>query len=93
MKIVKLSMLAKLLTIEMCRIIKEEGLCLDVVSGGELYIAIKAQFPAKIYFHGNNKSYEELKMAIEYGVGRIVIDNFYELELLRDLTKNIPAKR
>lgn len=82
------------LTIEMCRIIKEEGLCLDVVSGGELYIAIKAQFPAKkIYFHGNNKSYEELKMAIEYGVGRIVIDNFYELELLRDLTKKYPGKK
>lgn len=81
------------LTIEMCRIIEEEGLCLDVVSGGELYTAIKAQFPAKrIYFHGNNKSYDELKMAIEYGVGRIVVDNFYELELISDLSKKYPAK-
>jgi len=82
------------LTMEMCRIINEEGLCLDVVSGGELYTALKAQFPAKrIYFHGNNKSYDELKMAIECGVGRIVVDNFYELELLRDLAKKYPGKR
>jgi len=82
------------LTMEMCRIIEEEGLCLDVVSGGELYTAIKAQFPAKkIYFHGNNKSYDELKMAIEYGVGRIIVDNFYELELIRDLTKKYPGKK
>ncbi|HHY41273.1 MAG TPA: diaminopimelate decarboxylase [Thermoanaerobacterales bacterium] len=82
------------LTIEMCRIIEEEGLCLDVVSGGELYTAIKAQFPIKrIYFHGNNKSYDELKMAIENGVGRIIVDNFYELELLRDLAKKYPGKK
>jgi len=82
------------LTMEMCKIIEEEGLCLDVVSGGELYTAIKAQFPAnRIYFHGNNKSYDELKMAIEYDVGRIIVDNFYELELLRDLTKKYPGKK
>jgi len=82
------------LTMEMCRIIDEEGLCLDVVSGGELYAAMKAHFPAsKIYFHGNNKSYDELKMAVEYGVGRIVVDNFYELELLRDLTAKYPSKK
>ena len=69
------------LTMEMCKLIQEEGLCLDVVSGGELYLAIKSGFPAKrIYFHGNNKSYTELEMAVEYGVGRIVVDNFFELE-------------
>ena len=49
------------LTMEMCKLIEEEGLGLDVV-GGELYTAIKSGFPAKkIYFHGNNKSYAELK--------------------------------
>lgn len=76
------------LTMGMCKIIEEEGLSLDVVSGGELFCAISAGFPAnRIYFHGNNKSYEELKMAVEYGVGRIIVDNFYELEMLKDLAK------
>lgn len=50
------------------------GLCLDVVSGGELYTARMANFPMeRIYFHGNNKSYEELCMALDYGVGCIEI--------------------
>ncbi|MGB9812268.1 MAG: diaminopimelate decarboxylase [Thermovenabulum sp.] len=76
------------MTMNMAKIIKEEGLFLDVVSGGELYTAIKANFPAnRIYFHGNNKSYQELKMAIQYGVGRIVVDNFYEIELINDICK------
>lgn len=65
------------------RIIDEEGLSLDVVSGGELYTAIKANFPAdRIYFHGNNKCENELDLAVEYGIARVVVDNFYELELL-----------
>ncbi|NLU09841.1 MAG: diaminopimelate decarboxylase [Tepidanaerobacter acetatoxydans] len=82
------------LTMEMCKLIEEEGLSLDVVSGGELYTAIKSGFPAKrIYFHGNNKSYAELEMAAEYGVGRIVVDNFYELELLRDVAKKYQGKK
>jgi len=81
------------LTMGMCKIIEEEGLSLDIVSGGELYTAMKADFPAeRIYFHGNNKTYEELRMAIEYGVGRIVVDNFYELEMLKDLTKKLQNK-
>lgn len=72
--------------IAMCRLIDQEGLGLDVVSGGELYTAIKAKFPAdKIYMHGNNKAYEELFMAVEYGVERIVIDSFQEIELLEQL--------
>ena len=76
------------LTMGMCNIIEQEGLSLDVVSGGELYTAIRAGFPTKrIYFHGNNKSYDELKMAVEHAVGRIVVDNFLELELLRDIAK------
>ncbi|MGI6453869.1 MAG: diaminopimelate decarboxylase [Syntrophomonadaceae bacterium] len=67
----------------LCRIVEEEGLGLDVVSGGELYTALKAGFdPQKIYFHGNNKSPEEIDMAIKAGVGRIVVDNFLELSLL-----------
>jgi diaminopimelate decarboxylase len=82
------------LTMEMCKLIEEEGLGLDVVSGGELYTAIKSGFPAKkIYFHGNNKSYAELEMAVEYGVGRIIVDNFYELELLRDIAKKYQGKK
>ncbi len=81
------------LTMGMCRILEEEGLALDVVSGGELYTAIKAGFPAeKIYFHGNNKSCDELNMAIEYGVGRVIVDNFFELEILKDLLKKHHAK-
>lgn len=72
----------------MCRLVEQEGLFLDVVSGGELHTAIKAQFsPAKIFFHGNNKSSEELQEAVNYGVGRIVVDNPYELKLLEPLTR------
>lgn len=77
------------LTLAMCRIIDEEGLGLDVVSG-ELYTALQANFsPEHIYFHGNNKSSEELLMAINAGVGRIVIDNFYEMSVLNDLAKEM----
>lgn len=73
---------------EMCRIIKSEGLGLDVVSGGEIYTAYAAGFPMdKVIFHGNNKTIEELEMAIEYGVGRFVIDNFYEIDCLEKLLK------
>jgi diaminopimelate decarboxylase len=67
-------------------IFKEEGLGLDVVSGGELSIAHSVNFPQdKVYFHGNNKTPEELNLALDLGVGRIVVDNFYELELLNRL--------
>nr|WP_263325850.1 diaminopimelate decarboxylase [Neobacillus sp. Marseille-Q6967] len=71
-------------TIAMLQLAEEEGLSLDVVSGGELYTAIAAGFPVeRIHFHGNNKSREELEMAIDYKIGCIVVDNFYELELLK----------
>ena len=64
----------------------EEGLGLDVASGGELSVAMAAGFPAEvIYFHGNNKSAQELRMALDYGVGRIVVDNLHELALLDDI--------
>ena len=75
-------------------IFKEEGLGLDVVSGGELSIAHSVNFPLdKVYFHGNNKTPEELNLAMDLGVGRIVVDNFYELELLNRLVKERGIKQ
>jgi len=69
-------------------ILREEGLGLDVVSAGELHIAQSGHFPPeKIYFHGNNKSLDELGMALEYGVGRIVVDNLQELRTLARLAE------
>ncbi|ARE89469.1 diaminopimelate decarboxylase [Clostridium formicaceticum] len=76
------------LTMAMCRIIEDEGLGLDVVSGGELYTAIKAGFPTEnIMFHGNNKAWEELELAVKSNVGRIIVDNLYELDLLEEIAK------
>jgi diaminopimelate decarboxylase len=64
-------------------LVEDEGLDLDVVSGGELYVALRAGFPAtRIHFHGNNKTPEELAYAVGSGIGRIVVDNFHELKLL-----------
>lgn len=81
------------LTIEMCRIIEREGLGMDVVSGGELYTAIKAGFPMKkVIFHGNNKTLEEIEMAVKNNVGRIVVDNLYELELLNSVAQTFGEK-
>lgn len=63
------------------RWIDEEGLGLDVCSGGELAVAIRAGFPGdRIGFHGNNKSVAEIETALQYGVGRIVVDSFEEIE-------------
>jgi diaminopimelate decarboxylase len=67
----------------MCRIAEEEGLSLDVVSDGELYTALRAGFPAhRIHFHGNNKTLEEIEMAIDAKIGCVVVDNFDEMALL-----------
>ncbi len=75
--------------IAMYKIVNEEGLGTDVVSGGELYTALKADFPAsKIYFHGNNKTYEELSFAIENDVGRIVCDNIFELHNIQEIAQS-----
>ncbi|MDI6829168.1 MAG: diaminopimelate decarboxylase, partial [Armatimonadota bacterium] len=74
------------LPMAMCRIAFQEGLCLDVASGGELYTALKAGFPPeRIFLHGNCKTTEELQMALDNEVGRIVVDNLPELERLNDL--------
>lgn len=71
---------------EMYRVIASEGLGVDVVSGGELYTAIAAGTDAdKICFHGNNKTTDELEMAVKYGVGRIVADNIYEMKTLNSI--------
>jgi len=70
----------------LAQIFKEEGLGLDVVSAGELSIARSAGFPLeRVYFNGNNKSAEELRLALEWGIGRIVVDNFNELTMLNEI--------
>ena len=72
----------------LAQIFKEEGLGLDVVSGGEIYLARLVDFPReKVYFHGNNKTAEELEVALSWGVGRIVVDNFSEITLLEQLAR------
>ena len=71
---------------EMYRLVKSEGLGCDVVSAGELYTALSAGFSAEnIYFHGNNKTAEELSYALDNGIGRVVVDNISELYLLNGL--------
>jgi len=70
--------------------IAEEGLCLDVCSSGELSVALRAGFdPGRIGYHGNNKSYAELRRAVDAGVGRIILDSFIELERLTQITNDL----
>ncbi|MCI8609031.1 MAG: diaminopimelate decarboxylase [Firmicutes bacterium] len=72
----------------MAKLVKEENMCVDVVSGGELYTAIKAGLPAEqIEFNGNNKSRTELEMAVEYGIGRIIVDGLDELSIIEEVCK------
>jgi diaminopimelate decarboxylase len=69
------------------RWVAEEGLSLDVCSGGELSVALRAGFdPARIGYHGNNKSTAELHRAVEAGVGRIVVDSLLEIDRLAEVT-------
>ncbi len=78
------------LTVGFCKLIEQEGLGLDVVSSGELHTAIKAGFPPDmVLMHGNAKTDEELTLALEYGVGRIVIDNLAEIDKLAILTRKL----
>ncbi len=75
-------------TMALYRIAQEEGMGVDVVSGGEMYTAYKAGFPMdKVYFHGNNKTPEELSMALDLGLGRIIVDSETELSLLSSIAK------
>ncbi len=78
---------------EICRIMGDEGMGLDVVSLGELYTAMSVDFPADgICFHGNNKTAEELKLALEYNVGHIIVDNLQELNELNALAVGLGKK-
>ncbi len=72
-----------------CQLMMKEGLSIDVSSGGEIYTAMKANFPSeRIYFHGNNKTEEEIDLALSYSVGGVIVDSFDEIELLEEKVKN-----
>ena len=74
--------------LELCRIANDEGIGLDCVSAGEIYTALTAGFPAnKIYFHGNNKTEDELIYAIDNNIGVIIVDNYYELDAIEEIAK------
>ncbi|MGE5494521.1 MAG: diaminopimelate decarboxylase [Burkholderiales bacterium] len=76
------------MTTAICRIVESEGLGLDVVSEGEIRTAMNAGFDmSKAYLHGNNKTPRDLNIALESGVGRIVIDSFAEIKLLSRIAK------
>ncbi|MBQ4077603.1 diaminopimelate decarboxylase [bacterium] len=77
------------MTKAICKIMEQEGFGLDLCSGGEIYTAHSAGFDmSKTMFNGNNKTYEELSMAIEYGIGTISVDNFFELALLNSIAES-----
>jgi diaminopimelate decarboxylase len=77
----------------LAKLLAEEGMGLDVASGGELSIARAARFPmSKVYFNGDNKSRQELEMALRWNVGRIIVDNFYELSLLNDIAAEMEKR-
>ena len=72
------------------RWVAEEGLSLDVCTGGELAVAERAGFPmARVGFHGNNKSVGELERAVELGVGRVIVDSFHEIARLAEITREL----
>lgn len=74
--------------VAMVQLVDELGLSLDVVSGGELYTALQADFPPeRIHFHGNNKGREEIELAIKAGIGCFVVDNFYEIHLINEVAQ------
>ncbi len=68
---------------QMMRVIEEEGMCADVVSAGELYTALAAGFPAeRIYFHGVNKTEEDIAYALDSGIGYFILDSYEEMHSL-----------
>lgn len=80
-------------TLEMCRLVASEGLGLDVVSGGEIFAALKAGVdPSTLVFHGNAKTPDELRFAVEHGVGRIIADNLNEIAQLEKLGAEFEKK-
>ena len=71
-------------------VITSKNMGFDVVSGGELaIIAASGADLSRVYFHGNNKTEDELTYAVRLGIGRIVVDSFYELELLNKVAKDL----
>ncbi len=83
------------MTKAICKIMEQEGFGLDLCSGGEIYTAKSAGFDmSKTMFNGNNKSYDEIEMALNYGIGTVSVDNFFELALLNSVaeTKNIQVR-
>ena len=79
---------------EIYRIVNEQNLGADVVSGGELYTALSAKFPAdKIIFHGNNKTYKELEYAISNNIGYVVIDSITEIEDINKIAGKFGVKQ
>ncbi len=76
------------------RIIEEEDLDMDVVTGGELAVAMAADFPAeRLNFHGNNKGREELEEAVRYGIASITLDSFHEIDLLSDVARELGVRQ
>jgi len=70
--------------------VAEEGLCLDVCSGGELTVAERVGFDmARVGFHGNNKSLEEIERAVTLGVGRIILDSFHEIQRVAEVAERL----
>ncbi len=81
------------LCVAMARLAHEEGMCLDVSTGGELHVALTAGVPAhRLVLHGNNKSDEELFAAASVGVGRIVVDSFDEIDRIERLVTDPPGQ-
>ena len=79
------------LCVAMARLAHEEGMCLDVSTGGELHVALTAGVPAeRLVLHGNNKSTEELAAALSVGVGRIIVDSFDEIDRIERLAADPP---
>lgn len=75
-------------TMAIYKICEKEGFCIDIVSGGELHTAIKAGFPAeRIEFNGNNKLPHEIEEALDYGIGRFIVDGLQEVALLEAICK------
>lgn len=82
------------ISLAMCQLVEREGLSIDVSTGGELFIALSSGFPPeKIFFHGNNKSTEEIRYGLENRIGYFVVDNFQELEVLDSLCKSYSIKQ
>jgi len=80
-------------TIHFTNLIGSYGLGLDVVSGGELFTALQSNLPRNmIYFHGNNKSLEELDLAFKSGIEHLICDNFMELEVIEALSRKYQQK-